>query len=346
MLFNSYEFILAFLPVSTICYYLLNHLHFRKAALATLILSSLVFYAGDNIRFLSVLCGSIAVNWMFASGLNYVREKSNNFSKLFLIAGILVDLGLLFYFKYYNFFLENVNQLFHTSYHGKNILLPLGISFFTFQQISFLVDTMKGETKDYGVLEYAAFVSFFPQLVAGPIVLHGELIPQFRDRNRWKFDFDSFAQGIYVFSIGLCKKVIVADTFGRVVTWGYGQYRGIAEALTSLELIIVMLSYSFQIYFDFSGYCDMAKGIAGMFHLELPSNFNSPYKALSIADFWKRWHITLTRFLRTYVYIPLGGNRKGKIRTYANTLIVFFISGLWHGANWTFVIWGGVMVLQ
>ena len=181
------------------------------------------------------------------------------------------------------------------------------------------------------------FVTFFPQLIAGPIVLHDEMIPQFRDITKKKMDSDSLAQGIYIFSIGLFKKVIIADTFGRAVAWGYADT---TMNITSMEMLIVSLSYTFQIYFDFSGYCDMALGISQMFNMTLPVNFNSPYQAISIIDFWKRWHMSLTRFLTNYIYIPLGGNRKGKIRTYINIMVVFLVSGIWHGANWTFIAWG------
>ena len=185
---------------------------------------------------------------------------------------------------------------------------------------------------------YASFVTFFPQLIAGPIVTHDELIPQFIDEKKKRINWDNIAKGIYIFTIGMFKKVILADTFGNAVNWGF---QNIAELDTS-NALIVMLAYTMQIYFDFSGYCDMALGIGKMLNIELPLNFNSPYKALRITEFWDRWHITLTRFLTKYVYIPLGGNRRGRLRTYFNILIVFLISGIWHGANWTFILWGGV----
>lgn len=217
-----------------------------------------------------------------------------------------------------------------------NIVLPLGISFYTFQQISFVVDSYRGEIPDYSFLSYASFVTFFPQLIAGPIVTHDELVPQFEDLEKKKINFDNLAHGIYIFALGLAKKVLLADTFGTIVAYGYTTF----EQLTSVSAFLVMLSYTFQIYFDFSGYCDMAVGIAKMMNIDLPVNFDSPYKALTIEEFWKRWHITLTRFFTKYVYIPLGGNRKGNVRTYVNILIVFLLSGLWHGASWGFVFWG------
>ena len=257
-------------------------------------------------------------------------------SKCVLLAGILINVGSIFYFKYCDFFIENLNRLCVADFQLRNILLPLGISFFTFQQISYLIDSYRGETQEYTFIEYAAFISFFPQLVAGPIVLHNEIIPQLRAEERKHFCHENFARGIYIFSVGLFKKVLIADTFGKAVSWGWSNI----AIMTSLEIMIVMLSYTFQIYFDFSGYCDMAMGIGKMFNIELPINFDSPYKSYSIIEFWKKWHMTLTRFLRNYIYFPLGGSRKEKISTYINIMIVFLISGFWHGANWTFILWG------
>ena len=334
MLFNSYLFVFLFLPLSVSGYFILNHYKWHRAALLELALMSFLFYAYNNVTYVLLLGISILCNWGIACLLN--RIKKYRFRKIVLFSGILLNVGSIFYFKYFDFFIGNFNVLFGTDFELRNIILPLGISFFTFQQISYLVDTERGETKDYCFIEYAAFVSFFPQLVAGPIVLHSEIIPQFRDEKRHYFDHESFSNGIYRFAVGLFKKVIIADTFGKAVTWGWSN----TDMMTSLEIMIVMLSYTFQIYFDFSGYCDMAMGIGKMFHIELPANFNSPYQSCSIIEFWKRWHMTLTRFLRNYIYFPLGGSRKGKIRTYINIMIVFLISGLWHGANWTFVIWG------
>ena len=341
MLFNSYYFVLMFLPIVLALYYLSLRIvrrseenkqdKYHKLSLFVLIISSFIFYAYDNLYYLVLLVASILINWCIAWILN---NKSN--TKPVLILGILIDVGIIFYFKYYDFFVSNINSIFRADITLRNIILPLGISFFTFQQISYLVDTYKGETGDYGFTEYVAFVSFFPQLVAGPIVLHSELITQYRDRSRWNFNSASFAKGLYTFALGLVKKVIIADKFGQVVTFVWSDI----AARSSVDMLLASIFYTFQIYFDFSGYCDMAIGIAGMFNLELPVNFNSPYKATSINDFWKRWHMTLTRFLTRYIYIPLGGNRKGKIRTYINIMIVFLVSGIWHGANWNYIIWG------
>ena len=337
MQFNSYIFILCFLPLSLILYFLFHDLGKRKLANGSLLIMSLWFYGYFNPYYLAIICSSIVINYLLSRAMRQARKKG------FLILGILFNVGLIFYFKYYDFFIENVNALFRTDFNLRHIVLPLGISFFTFQQISFIVDSYRGETGDYSFLEYALFVSYFPQLVAGPIVLHSELIPQFRDEKKHKVNFDNLSRGIMLFTRGLGKKMLIADMFGRAVDAGFSQAALIPVgegALTRPEIIIVMLSYTFQIYFDFSGYSDMATGLGAMFNLDIPMNFNSPYKSLSIADFWKRWHITLTRFLTHYVYIPLGGNRKGKIRTYLNTLVVFLVSGIWHGANWTFILWG------
>lgn len=330
MLFNSYIFILFFFPIAIILYYSLNRFGRYKLALGVMVLMSLCFYAYFHIWYLTILIGSIVVNWSMSRLI--ITKKS----KCLLAVGIALNVAVIFVFKYFNFFLENINCLFKSSLPLFNILLPLGISFFTFQQISYLVDSYHEETKDYSFLEYALFVSFFPQLIAGPIVLHQEMIPQFRNNELKSFNHDKFAGGLHLFAIGLAKKVLLADSLAQGVDWGYSNI----QSLGSLNALLVAIFYSFQLYFDFSGYCDMACGIAECFNLELPINFNSPYKAASIGDFWKRWHITLTRFLTRYIYIPLGGSRKGKTRTLINILLVFFISGLWHGANWTFILWG------
>ncbi len=341
MQFNSFIFILVFLPAALVGYFGLCSLGKEKAAKAFLLLMSLWFYGYFNLSYLLVICGSILVNFLLsrAMGKSGITEGAK---KALLTLGLLFNVGLIFYFKYYDFFISNVNQVFHTDFVLRHVVLPLGISFFTFQQISFIVDSYRGETKGYSFLEYALFVAYFPQLVAGPIVLHSQLIPQFRDEKRRQINPDSMAKGIMLFTRGLAKKVLIADTFGTAVAWGFSHanvFHG-EEALAVYEIIIVMLSYTFQIYFDFSGYSDMAIGLGCMFNFDIPMNFNSPYKALSVADFWKRWHMTLTGFLTKYIYIPLGGNRKGKIRTYINIMVVFLVSGIWHGANWTFILWG------
>ena len=237
---------------------------------------------------------------------------------------------------YSNFFIENFNSITSSNIDLLNLSLPLAISFFTFQQITYLVDSYRQETKEYDFLNYALFVTFFPQLIAGPIVHHKEMMPQFANaRNKVK-NYRNIAMGLFIFSIGLFKKVVIADTFAVWATQGFD----VATTLNLFEAWATSLSYTFQLYFDFSGYTDMAIGLALLFNIKLPINFNSPYKATNIQDFWQRWHMTLSRFLKNYVYIPLGGNRKGAFRTHTNLMATFILGGLWHGAGWTFVFWG------
>lgn len=334
MLFNSYIFILAFLPFTLVLYFLLNKMKRYQMASGALLIMSLVFYGYFNVDYLVIIIGSIILNYLI--DMAFRRISTPVWRKSLLILALVGNLGVLFYFKYFGFFVENINLLFNLSFNVEKVLLPLGISFFTFQQLSFVIDSYKGTVPKYDFLNYALFVTFFPQLIAGPIVLHSEVIPQFQDENKRKFNWENFAKGITAFAYGLGKKVLIADVFGQIVEFGFSNIEG----LGTINAILVMLSYTIQIYFDFSGYCDMATGIGLMFNIEIPMNFNSPYKALTIDEFWKRWHITLTRFFRTYVYFPLGGSRKGKVRTYINLFVVFLVSGLWHGANWTFIFWG------
>ena len=251
--------------------------------------------------------------------------------------GVSINILLLGYYKYADFFIDNINYAAGTHIESLDLLLPLAISFFTFQQIAYLIDCYKGSAKEYDFLNYSLFVTFFPQLIAGPIVHHSEMMPQFiRNDRDHQVKYENVAAGTFIFSIGLFKKVVIADTFAVVATNGFDN----ADALNLIEAWVTSLSYTFQLYFDFSGYTDMAIGCALLFNIKLPMNFNSPYKASNIQDFWRRWHITLSRFLRDYIYIPLGGNRQGSIDTYRNILLTFFIGGIWHGAGWTFVIWG------
>lgn len=341
MLFNSYIFIFVYLPITLLGYYFLTH--FAKYRLSKLFLigMSLWFYGYFNIEYLFIIIFSILLNCSLASFLHTTKHR-----KLCLWLGIIMNISILFYFKYMDFFIENVNALLSTNMPLLNLLLPLGISFFTFQQLSYIIDSYRNPALHYSMIDYVLFVVFFPQLIAGPIVTHDEMIPQFNDDNKKRWSADDFALGITAFAYGLAKKVLIADTFGNFVNYGFDNI----SSLGSLNAIFVAVAYTIQIYFDFSGYCDMATGIAKMFRFDLPMNFNSPYKSFSVTEFWKRWHMTLTRFLRNYVYIPLGGNRKGKARTYLNLWLVFLISGIWHGANYTFIVWGilhgSVMVIE
>lgn len=334
MLFNSYIFIFLFLPLTITGWYFLNSFKREWISKVFLLGMSLWFYGYFNYNYLFIMIASIVINYLLYLLLNRIDVLFVR--KLILIIGMALNIGVLFYYKYLGFFVENINTVFNTNFIVTKLLLPLGISFFTFQQVSFVIDSYKKTVPKYSFLDYALFVSFFPQLIAGPIVLHSEIIPQFADRSKKKFDYSNFSKGLSVFSFGMAKKVLIADSFGKIADVGFADI----PSLDSTNSIVVMLAYTLQIYFDFSGYCDMATGIGLMFNIDLPSNFNSPYRAQDMNDFWKRWHMTLTRFLTQNVYIPLGGNRKGKIRTYINQFIVFLVSGIWHGANWTFVFWG------
>ena len=343
MLFNSYIFILIFIPLCLLGYFLLNSFKRYIPAQFVLFGMSLWFYGYFNYRYLLIIIASILINYGIYVSIGKLRDK-NKSAKALMILGVAVNLGILGFFKYTDFFLSTINQVFKSNIPLLKIVLPLGISFFTFQQISFIVDAYRGNVGKYKFIYYASFVAFFPQLIAGPIVTHDELITQFTDESRKKFSFDSLVKGIFLFTIGLSKKVLIADVLGAVVNYGYVA----PERLNSGSAWIVILAYTLQIYFDFSGYCDMAVGLGKMFNIDLPFNFNSPYLSATITGFWDRWHMTLTRFFTKYVYIPLGGNRKGRIRTYLNIFIVFLLSGFWHGAGFTFILWGvmhGVFVI-
>ncbi|MDD3475876.1 MAG: MBOAT family protein [Sulfurimonas sp.] len=338
MLFNSYEFIFAFLPITFFIYFYLNSKRLTVASKGFLVFSSLFFYSWWNVAYLPLILSSMLFNYSIGNSLNKdTHERKKSFSKKsILIFGIAANLFLLGYFKYADFFIENLNLLSGSEIPLMDLFLPLAISFFTFQQIAYLVDSYRAETKEYDFLNYALFVTFFPQLIAGPIVHHKEMMPQFA--NKWNAlkNYKNITLGVFIFSIGLFKKVVIADTFAVWATAGFDT----ATTLNLFEAWATSLSYTFQLYFDFSGYTDMAIGAALLFNIKLPINFNSPYKAVNIQDFWRRWHITLSRFLREYVYIPLGGNKKGEFRTYSNLMATFIIGGLWHGAGWTFIFWG------
>jgi len=335
MLFNSHEFIFAFLPLTFFIYFYLNHKRLTELGKVFLIFSSLFFYSWWNIAYLPIILSSMLFNYIIGRSLND-SNKNGLSRKSFLIVGIICNIALLGYFKYTDFLLANYNLLFSDNVELLHLALPLAISFFTFQQIAYLVDSYRAETKEYDFLNYALFVTFFPQLIAGPIVHHKEMMPQFSKTKNKLINYRNIAIGLFIFSIGIFKKIVIADSFSIWATAGFDT----ATTLNFFEAWATSLSYTFQLYFDFSGYTDMAIGVALLFNIKLPINFNSPYKATSIQDFWRRWHITLSRFLRDYVYIPLGGNRMGEFRTYTNLMATFIIGGIWHGAGWTFVFWG------
>lgn len=332
MLFNSYIFIFVFLPICLIGYYLFSYFNNNRMTKAYLLGMSLWFYGYFNLYYLLVIVSSMLVNYI----IHIYIIKKNDKKQLIFFIGLLFNIVLLICFKYLDFIFLNLNHLLKTDFKLINVVLPLGISFFTFQQISFLADVYKQKVNKCDFLSYTSYVSFFPQLIAGPIVLHSELIPQLNEERKKRINFENISRGMYIFIIGLSKKVLIADVLGEAVSWGYK----IIDSLDSTNAVLIILSYTFQIYFDFSGYCDMAIGISKMFNIDLPINFNSPYRSKNIGEFWERWHITLTRFFTLYVYIPLGGNRKGIVRTCVNMFIIFLLSGIWHGAGWTYIIWG------
>ncbi|MDN5114480.1 MBOAT family O-acyltransferase [Aliarcobacter butzleri] len=342
MLFNSYEFIFAFLPITFFIYFYLNSRRLTIAAKGFLVFASLFFYSWWDIAYLPLILSSILFNYLIGTTLSKSNENNKiglnkTFSrKSILIFGIVCNVALLGYFKYTNFFLENFNGIFASNIPLQHIILPLGISFFTFTQIAFLVDAYRNEVKEYDLVRYMLFVTYFPHLLAGPILHHKEMMPQFANLKNSVINYRNIAVGLFIFSIGLFKKVIIADTFAVWANTGFDT----ATTLNLFEAWATSLSYTFQLYFDFSGYTDMAIGISLMFNIKLPINFNSPYKALNIQDFWRRWHMTLSRFLRDYIYIPLGGNKNGNFRTYVNLMATFVIGGFWHGAGWTFLFWG------
>ena len=333
MLFNSYIFIFLFLPATLIVYFLLNNRKLTIVSKAWLVFASLFFYGWWNPIYVPLILGSILLN--YAIGVTLSGAK-NSQSKLILILGIAGNLGLLAYFKYMDFFITNINYLTGGHIRLLQIILPLGISFFTFTQIAYLVDAYRHLAKEYSLLNYFLFVTFFPHLLAGPIIHHKEMMPQFDRLKNKLLNHRNLAHGLLLFFIGLFKKVVIADSLAVWADQGFDH----TAVLTLIEAWAVSLSYSLQLYFDFSGYTDMALGTSLMFNIRLPINFNSPYRSLNIQEFWRRWHMTLGRFIRDYVYIPLGGSKVSETRTIINLLVTFFIIGLWHGAGWTFVCWG------
>lgn len=336
MLFNSVIFIAVFLPITLIGWHLLNQFNRPVWAKAFLTVMSFWFYGYYNQSYLWILFASIFFNYGI-SGLFEIFTNPGSRRWVFG-AGLIGNLGMLFYFKYFNFFIDNCNFIFHSHISIEQIALPLGISFFTFQQISYNVERYRGNIEHAGFLDYACFISFFPQLIAGPIVFYQEFMPQLQSQNRRRLSWDSFYDGFLLFILGLAKKVLLADVLALVVN---AEFENIFY-LDTLSAWAVLVFFVLELYFDFSGYSDMARGLGKMFGFELPENFNAPLKAVSVKDFWRRWHMTLSRFLMTYIYFPLGGNRRGKARQCLNLAVVFLASGIWHGASWNFVLWGAL----
>jgi len=340
MLFNSDIFLFVFLPLTLLTFYMLGSLGKIRLAIATLVLASLTYYAWWNPAYLPLILGSTLTNYIMGVAIQR-RLLQGTRAKPILITGIAFNLLLLGYFKYANFFVDSLNAGSGANIELAPIILPLAISFFTFQQIAYLVDVYQGKVQEVDLLRYGLFVTFFPQLIAGPIVHHKEMMPQFAGQSIGRFKLANLVAGGMIFFIGLFKKVVLADNVAPLATQLFNAAAA-GQTIDFAHAWIGVLAYTLQIYFDFSGYSDMAIGIAHMFGIALPLNFNSPYKATGIIDFWRRWHMTLSRFLRDYLYIPLGGNRLGPGRRYANMMVVMLLGGLWHGAGWNFVIWGGL----
>ena len=343
MFFNSYEFVFLFLPVTFIGYSLLCR-YAHSLARLWLTLFSLIFYFLLIPEYLPLLLVSIGVNYLFGTAIIKTAHEDNkewSSKKILLFLALLFNLALLAYYKYFNFAIVNIDALFGWSIPLQNIVLPLGISFFTFTQSAFLIDSYRGQVEKIDLLSYVHFVSFFPHLIAGPIYHHKDIIPQFEDSKNYSFNVTNFNLGLVFFFFGLFKKVIIADYFGSIASPIFAAVNAGGIPLF-LDAWVGALAYTFQLYFDFSGYCDMAIGLALFFNIRFPINFFSPYKTTSIIDFWRCWHITLSNFLRDYVYIPLGGNRHGEFNKLRNLMITMLVGGLWHGAGWTFIIWGGL----
>lgn len=340
MLFNSFEFLL-FSAIALFVFFQLGKLRYYKVAISWLVGASLFFYAWWNFSYLRLIVISIVFNYFIGLALGSEKITFTN-RKILLAFGICINLVLLGYYKYTDFFLDATNELLDRSFNYRYIILPLAISFYTFQQIAYLVDVYTGKFKEVNFLQYSLFVIFFPQLIAGPIVHAKDVIAQVYQKHIYQFNPANMAVGLTIFCLGLFKKVVIADEVANYASAAFNTAAQDNASLTFMEAWVGALHYSFQLYFDFSGYSDMAIGLALMFNIKFPMNFNSPYKAVDIIDFWRRWHITLSNFLRDYVYIPLGGNRQGKLRRYLNLMITMLLGGLWHGAGWTYVIWGGL----
>lgn len=333
MLFNSYQFIFIYLPI-VFCVFFLTAKYFScRAAIFVLVLASFAFYGYWDIHYVPLLFASITFNFFIGRQIDRCTEK-----KIWLVVGLVVNVLLLGYFKYTDFFLTTVNDISGTTFDLPHIILPLGISFFTFTQSAYLVDAYRGEAAKHDFLTYCEFVTIFPHLIAGPIINHKKMLPQFTATETFHINIENVVTGLIIFAMGLAKKVLIADNLAPIANNVFAR----TDSLTFLESWVGALAYTFQLYFDFSGYSEMAIGLGLMFNLKLPMNFNSPYQARCIIDFWRRWHMTLGAWVKDYLYIPMGGNRHGELKKMRNLFTSMLIIGLWHGAGWTFILWGGL----
>ncbi len=336
MLFSSYVFILVFLPITMLGFGVCSQ-RGKTASVLWLLVASFVFYGYWNPIHLPLIAASILINFQLGRWLLLRNELVVR--RLCLVAGVVLNLGLISYFKYFGFFADILAAVSGQPVAFEKLVLPLGISFFTFQQLAYLVDAWQGRVRQYTLLEYAFLVMFFPHLIAGPIVQHSDLLTQLEGQERKRLRAEDLSIGVVIFVIGLFKKVVIADYCAPYANQVFDAAAS-GPQLAVVQAWVGVLAYTLQLYFDFSGYSDMAIGLGRMFSFKLPLNFNSPYQATSIVDFWRRWHMTLSRFLRDYLYIPLGGGRCGTFRKYLNLLLTMALGGLWHGAGWTFVLWG------
>lgn len=342
MIFSSYSFLFGFLPITLAGYYLLQHFYPPKAPRLWLVATSLVFYGMGDLQYVSILMFTALFSFLIAEGMHRF-QKQRVAAALLLAVGLAENLGLLFYFKYTNFFLENINFLFDASYPLVQRILPLGISFYTFQIISYLINTWRGETEQEGLLNYLVFVTFFPQLIVGPVMQYEDMMDQLHQPAVHKINQENICRGILLFSMGSAKKILLADP---MIAYAQNFYNVMGTG-NFFETWGAVFSYTFAYYFDFSGYVDMALGLGLFFNIELPINFNSPYKSTDFADFWRRWNITISRFFNDYVFRNLFHFGDGIIKLIFATMVTFLVSGLWHGAGWHFIAWGafnGVMV--
>jgi len=341
MLFTTPFFTLVYLPVVLAGFFGLGR-YSRHAAAAWLFAASMCFYASWMPAYAVLLLVSIACNHGLGTRIGrHVRAGERRGASRWMALGVTANLAALAYFKYANFFLDNLNLAFGTGWEIGRIVLPLGISFFTFTQIAFLVDACRKGVEERDWVHYGLFVTYFPHLVAGPVLHHGQMMPQFRDPASYRWQFDNFSVGFAIFLLGLLKKIVLADGVSPYADAIFDAADA-GQQPTPQEAWLGAVAYTLQLYFDFSGYSDMAIGLSWMFNIRLPFNFDSPYRALNISDFWRRWHISLSSFLRDYLYIALGGNRRGRVRRYANLLVTMVLGGLWHGASWSFVLWGAL----
>lgn len=350
MIFSTYQFILIFLPVVFIVYFALNTFKMNQMAKIWLILASFYFYSQGSPDFFPFFMGSVLANYIIGTTLGRIQEEHQKLErKLLLLVGVLANVGLLGYYKYTDFFIENYNMITGSDVALKKIILPIGISFFTFQLIAFLVDSYRGETQEYDVVNYLLFITFFPQLIVGPIIHHKDVVPQFANENNQRIIFDNVAKGLFIFSIGCAKKMLLADPLTTDAELFFNNLDELVAngTLKFLSSWFYSLEYTVSYYFDLSGYADMAIGLGWMFNIEIPQNFNSPYKAKDFQDYWARWHMTLSKFLGAYVFRSVYKKGNKYRNYYVATMVTFFVSGFWHGAGWTFVVWGivnGILV--